>query len=135
MLVREAKGPTPVPAVQPDSWQDVRVPLLAFLPPAFPCGSSPGLQCFSSRLGRGHRRLASLAFSDGVAASLEAGWFVGIVQHGYLFRPDGQSSVAFYPFYPLVVRAVDTVLHNAGVSCLGVSNVCFMAALVLVHRF
>ena len=40
----------------------------------------------------------------------DAGWYRSIAEHGYYFRGDReQSSVAFFPGYPLVMRAFHTV--------------------------
>jgi len=33
-------------------------------------------------------------------------WYVNIAEHGYSYRPGHMSAVAFFPVYPLVVRAV-----------------------------
>jgi len=40
----------------------------------------------------------------------DGGWYVQIAQHGYTFHPHQQSSVAFFPAYPLAVRVVGWVL-------------------------
>jgi Gpi18-like mannosyltransferase len=37
-------------------------------------------------------------------------WYVDIAQHGYSFHPHQQSSVAFFPAYPLVVRLLSVAL-------------------------
>jgi hypothetical protein len=41
-----------------------------------------------------------------VFAAWDSGWYWDIARHGYYFRPDGESSVAFFPLYPLLVRAI-----------------------------
>jgi hypothetical protein len=40
-----------------------------------------------------------------VFAAWDSGWYWDIARHGYYFRPDGESSVAFFPLYPALVRA------------------------------
>ncbi|WNG19380.1 hypothetical protein [Cystobacter fuscus] len=48
----------------------------------------------------------------------DSGWYSHIVEHGYFYRRGEQSSVAFFPLYPLVVRAVYWLgldVHQAGV--------------------
>ena len=48
----------------------------------------------------------------------DSGWYANIVQEGYFYTPGKQSSVAFFPLYPLAIRAVQTVVpdvHRAGV--------------------
>ncbi|TML18593.1 MAG: hypothetical protein E6G39_02920 [Actinobacteria bacterium] len=40
----------------------------------------------------------------------DAGWYRSIAEHGYYFRGDKeQSSVAFFPVYPLVMRGLHSV--------------------------
>ncbi|MCY1080448.1 mannosyltransferase family protein [Archangium lansingense] len=48
----------------------------------------------------------------------DSNWYAHIVEQGYFYRPGEQSSVAFFPLYPLAVRAVDELgpdVHQAGV--------------------
>ena len=40
----------------------------------------------------------------------DAGWYLEIARHGYSYAPNRQSSVAFFPLYPLAMRAVGTVV-------------------------
>jgi hypothetical protein len=40
----------------------------------------------------------------------DGGWYLDIAQHGYSFHPDQQSSVAFFPVYPMTVRVVGALL-------------------------
>jgi hypothetical protein len=40
----------------------------------------------------------------------DAGWYYGIADGGYSYTPGQQSSVAFFPAYPLAVRAVGLLL-------------------------
>ncbi|HVT96995.1 MAG TPA: hypothetical protein VHE33_05765, partial [Acidobacteriaceae bacterium] len=35
-----------------------------------------------------------------IFAAWDSGWYFDIAHHGYFWRPDGQSSVAFFPLYP-----------------------------------
>lgn len=66
----------------------------------------------------------------------DGGWYQAIVQHGYA-APDGSAAprVAFFPVYPLLVRATSECL---GISDLIVapllSNVCALAAGVLLFH-
>jgi hypothetical protein len=68
----------------------------------------------------------------------DGGWYFTIASSGYDYTPGAQSTIAFFPLYPLVVRAVawpfgsspETVLA-AGIA---VSCVSFAAALVVLHR-
>lgn len=40
----------------------------------------------------------------------DANWYMSIVQGGYQWLPDDQSNVAFFPLYPLTVRALGVVM-------------------------
>jgi hypothetical protein len=75
----------------------------------------------------------------------DSGWYLDIVRHGYIIPPDymqQQSNVAFFPLYPMLIRFLlwpipaswqtDGVLLLAGFV---VSNVCLLAALILIYFF
>jgi hypothetical protein len=75
--------------------------------------------------------LESFAVWDGA-------WYFDIARRGYYYVPDGQSSIAFFPLYPLLVRAVAwpfgssaeaTLLAGVALSCAA-----FLAALIVLHR-
>jgi hypothetical protein len=58
-------------------------------------------------------------------------WYVEIATRGYSYTPGQQSSVAFFPGYPLVVRAVDSVVGNPIVSTALVTWVAGLAAVLM----
>ena len=64
----------------------------------------------------------------------DAGWYLGIAEHGYRYDAHGQSTVAFYPLLPLLIRA----LHACGLDPLlagyAVSHAALFAACVLLWR-
>lgn len=69
----------------------------------------------------------------------DSGWYFDIARRGYYYSTDGQSSVAFFPLYPMLMRAVawpfggtDRSLWAAGII---VSCAAFALALVALHRF
>lgn len=71
-------------------------------------------------------------------AAWDSGWYFTIARRGYEYDPAGQSSIAFFPLYPLLVRALawpfgggDRAVWLAAVI---VSYACFLLALVLLHR-
>jgi hypothetical protein len=73
-----------------------------------------------------------------VFAGWDSGWYFDIASRGYYFRPDGQSSIAFFPLYPMLMRAVawpfggsDKAVWVAGIV---VSHAAFALALVTLHR-
>jgi len=66
-------------------------------------------------------------------------WYVEIAEHGYSYDANAQSSVAFFPLYPVLIRLLTlpfgtdhTALVVAG---LIVSNVALLAALSSLTRF
>ena len=73
-----------------------------------------------------------------IFAAWDSGWYWDIATHGYYFRPDAQSSIAYFPLYPMLMRAAaapfgggDAATWIAGIV---VSFAAFAAALVAVHR-
>ena len=66
----------------------------------------------------------------GVLGAWDSHWYRIVAERGYLLEPGRASDPAFFPFYPLLLRAVHTIgpgYYSAGVF---VSNVAFLAALV-----
>jgi hypothetical protein len=66
----------------------------------------------------------------GTFAQWDAGWFVRIARHGY----DTKQSTAFFPLYPLVVRAVAVVVRSAVAAGVIVSLVSAAGAASLLYR-
>jgi len=73
-----------------------------------------------------------------VFAAWDSGWYFDIARQGYYFNPAGESSIAFFPLYPLLMRAVawpfggsDKALWVAGIA---ISYGAFALALGTVHR-
>jgi len=46
----------------------------------------------------------------------DSGWYYAIAQNGYSYVPGQQSSIAFFPTYPMVVRAVGAVIGDMQVA-------------------
>lgn len=61
----------------------------------------------------------------------DSDWYMSIVTQGYYFNPGLQSSVAFFPGYPLVVRAVAALVGNPELAGHLVSVGAGVAAVVL----
>lgn len=73
-----------------------------------------------------------------IFAAWDSGWYWDIATHGYYFRPDGQSSIAFFPLYPMLMRLAaapfgggDGATWIAGII---VAFLAYVGALVAVHR-
>ncbi|MGW2860557.1 hypothetical protein [Streptomyces sp. NPDC001205] len=87
--------------------------------------AAPALGLFAAARLTGFLLMAAAAWHRGLsprvrlATSWDADWYTRIAAHGYgrtLFWPDGsvQSDLAFFPFYPGLIRAVTTVLPVTG---------------------
>ena len=71
-------------------------------------------------------------------AAWDSGWYWTIARHGYRYNAGGQSSIAFFPLYPLLMRGLarpfggtDRAVWVAGIV---LSLVCFLGALIVLHR-
>jgi len=62
-------------------------------------------------------------------------WFLQIAREGYDFQPGAQSSVAFFPLYPLAVRAVALLGLSPELAGIAVNLACGLGAVALFHRW
>ncbi len=69
-----------------------------------------------------------------IFAAWDSGWYFDIASRGYYFNADGQSSIAFFPLYPMLMRAAawpfggtDKAIWVAGIV---VSSAAFALALL-----
>jgi hypothetical protein len=67
------------------------------------------------------------------AARWDSVWYLMIARNGYGTR-HSHAQAAFYPLYPLLMRVVGWVVGSPLVAGILVSLVCFLGALVLLHR-
>jgi hypothetical protein len=108
--------------------------LLAYLSLAvLPLNSDPGVAPSSSGPWRGFPENLWL---DGWAR-WDAGWYRHIATHGYadqVVGPTGQRNLAFYPLYPLTMWLASLGGLDPLTAGILISNLAFLAALVLVHR-
>ncbi len=66
----------------------------------------------------------------------DAGWYLAIANDGYFYIPGSQSSVAFFPAYPLTLRVVDDIMFgDAFVAGMLVTWLCGLAVAVLFWRW
>ncbi len=65
----------------------------------------------------------------------DSGWYQSIAKDGYFYSPTGQSSVAFFPLYPLLVRAVAGVVPSIPVAGILVSLLAGFAAVWLFFQW
>lgn len=95
-------------------------------------GRAPGTGQFDTRgLTTPFSALGDLLVSP--AARWDSAWYLTIAQDGY---GDARShaQAAFYPLYPLLMRAGGWVVGSPLVAGILVSLACFLGALVLLHR-
>jgi hypothetical protein len=71
-------------------------------------------------------------------AAWDSGWYFEIARRGYFVNAEGQNAIAFFPLYPLLVRALawpfggtERALWVAGVV---LSYACLFLGLVVLHR-
>ncbi len=77
-------------------------------------------------------------FAGGASSLLErlsrwdAGWYLSIVRAGYAYNPGAESSVAFFPLYPMLVRVVSWLVRDEQIAGFVVSNLALFGAVVLL---
>lgn len=69
-----------------------------------------------------------------VWARWDSGFYLGIVDKGYFFTLGQQSSVAFFPVYPLLVSLIKPFAGSTLAAGVVVSNACFFGALVFLYK-
>ena len=62
-------------------------------------------------------------------------WYLGIARRGYVFFPGRQSPVAFFPLYPLLIRAVGTEIGGPLLAGFLLTVASGLGAAVLFHRW
>ena len=74
-----------------------------------------------------------------IFAAWDSGWYFDIARRGYYWHADGQSSIAFFPLYPMLVRAVAWPFGGSEravwLAAITVSASCYALALMALHRF
>jgi Gpi18-like mannosyltransferase len=65
----------------------------------------------------------------------DGAWYADIAHRGYWYIPDQQSSVAFFPAYPLAMRALGRVIDNVHVAGVLITMACGAGALVAFHQW
>jgi hypothetical protein len=63
-------------------------------------------------------------------------WYIDIAQRGYAWKKAaGTSPTAFFPLYPLLIRMGVVLTHRSYLTvALGISNLCFLGALIYLWR-
>jgi hypothetical protein len=78
----------------------------------------------------------SSTFDDplGVLRGWDGQWYTRVAMHGYLLVPGKQSDPAFFPLYPIVLRAVHSVGFSWTVSGVLISNLAFLGAMLALYE-
>lgn len=70
----------------------------------------------------------------------DSGWYKDIATQGYTNIPisaeemQGQRDTVFFPLYPILVRAMTTLVQDTFLAGLLISNIAFLVALILLFR-
>jgi dolichyl-phosphate-mannose-protein mannosyltransferase len=81
----------------------------------------------------GVQRQIGRAHALGVLESWDGKWYRLVASDGYLLVPGRQSDPAFFPLYPLLLRAGHALGVSYATAGIVLSNVAFLVALVAVH--
>ena len=65
----------------------------------------------------------------------DGGWYWGIAENGYSYVPGRQSSVAFFPGYPITIRGVGRAIDNVPLGGILTTIACGFLAVVLFWRW
>lgn len=64
----------------------------------------------------------------------DSGWYLSIAADGYQYDPHGSSSVAFYPLYPLLLRAAGYLGLDMRLAGFAISHAALLAACLLLWK-
>jgi hypothetical protein len=82
---------------------------------------------------RGYVRHDERSHVFGLLAAWDGHWYRRVAEHGYLLLPGTQSDPAFFPFYPVVLRAVHALGLSYMTAGLIVPNLALLVALVAFY--
>jgi hypothetical protein len=68
-------------------------------------------------------------------ARFDAGWYADIATQGYGYTPGQQSSVAFFPVYPLAIRGLGALGVDTFIAGVLLTVLCGLASVVLFTRW
>ena len=81
-----------------------------------------------------HLRGTENVLLDVFGSRWDTGFYVSIAEEGYRYQGVPLPSVAFFPLYPLLMRALAAVVGDALVAGLIISNVALLLATMLLYR-
>jgi hypothetical protein len=80
---------------------------------------------------RGYTRSFVLAHPLGLLASWDGRWYRTVAENGYLLEPGRQSDPAFFPLFPLLLRAGHALGVSYSVAGVVIANIAFLAAMLV----
>jgi hypothetical protein len=78
----------------------------------------------------GTERYLPRSQSIGTWLRWDAWWYVSVAERGYWFDPAGQSNVAFFPLFPLLIRMLTALTGNPVVAGFLLANAAALGAVV-----
>ncbi len=61
-------------------------------------------------------------------------YYIHIARHGYFHAEGWMSTVAFFPSFPMLVKAMSFVFHDFRLAAVVTANICLLGAGLLLHR-
>lgn len=65
----------------------------------------------------------------------DGGWYHSIITTGYFYKPGGQSSIAFFPGYPMLVGAVSKLTGDVYLAGVVTTFLCGLAMAIVFYRW
>jgi hypothetical protein len=139
-----AGGPEPVvvPAAEPNRptrwWRAVRAPVAVF--------AKVGVLLYAvswfsiefldrhATYAQGPAAFRGTAFLEGWFR-WDGNWYRSIVVDGYSFTPGRQSSIAFFPAYPIAIKVANVVFRDVIFTAIVLSLVCGLATAIFFYRW
>ena len=81
-----------------------------------------------------HLRGTSNLLIDVLGSRWDTGFYVSIAEEGYRYQGVPLPSVAFFPLYPLLMRAIGSLVGDVVAAGIIISNVALLLATMLLYR-
>ena len=88
----------------------------------------------SSGVGAYHLRGTDNLLVDAFGSRWDTGFYVSIVEEGYVYEAEPFPSVPFFPMLPLLMRVVLPLFGDAVIAGLVVTNIALLGAAILFYR-
>jgi hypothetical protein len=64
----------------------------------------------------------------------DSAYYIHIARYGYFHTSETWGTAGFFPFFPLLTRAMSFLFHDFRIAGVVTANICFLAAAILLHR-